>query len=61
MKLKLTDKERLAKFKCQTKDCPNKAGALFKTRYLCERCNRRINPKPSDRRCYYVNYIPQRR
>ena len=61
MKLKLTDREKISRFKCQIKGCPNKAAAVFKTKYLCKECDKRLNPKPSDRRCYYVNYIHERR
>lgn len=54
MKLSLTDKEKIARRRCETKGCPNKAAALFERKYLCKECNIRINPKPKDKRLYYV-------
>lgn len=61
MKLKITDLERLAKFKCQRKDCPNKASAIFENKYICQECDRKINPKPNDRRVHCIRYLPQKR
>ncbi len=57
MKLPLTDKEKISKRKCQVKGCPNKAGALYKTKFLCEECNVKINPKAKDKKIKYVNYL----
>ncbi len=57
----LTDIERISRFKCQTKGCPNKASAIFKTKPLCKECKSRIHPTAIDKRCYYVNYIHERR
>ncbi len=57
MKLKITDKEKIAKRKCQTKGCLNKASAIFKTKFLCKECNIKVNPKKIDRKFKYVNYL----
>jgi len=57
MKLKLTDREKIAKRKCETKGCPNKAVAIFKTKFLCKECHSRLNPKKNDRKFKYVNYV----
>lgn len=56
MNLKNTDKEKIRRRKCQTKGCPNKATAIFKTKYLCEECYYRLNPKLS-RVFPYINYM----
>ena len=57
MKLKLTDNQRINRRRCEEKGCPNKATAIFKTKYLCEECNKRVNPKPNDRKFKYINSI----
>lgn len=60
MKLKITDIERIARFKCEEKGCPNKAEGIFKNKWICKECSRRLNPKHKDN-VHYVNYIPYRR
>ena len=53
----LTNREKISRFKCQTKGCPNKAAGIFKKKFLCKECYSRENPVSSDRKVKYINYI----
>ncbi len=53
----LTDREKIAKRKCEAKDCHNKATAIFKKKFLCEECYSRKNPTRIDKKLQCVNYL----
>ena len=49
---RLTDIQKISKENCEIEDCPNKAAAIFKRKYLCKQCYSKENPTSTDRRLY---------
>ena len=48
MNPKTKDIEKIQRIKCETEGYPNKADVIFKTKYFCQKCSSRENPKKSD-------------
>ena len=54
---RLTDIQKISKKNCETKDCPNKAYALSKKKFLCKECFNRKSPYRKYRNLKYINYL----
>ncbi len=52
MNQKIKDIEKIQRKKCHIEGCPNKAQAIFKTKYLCKKCSSKLNPKKNDRKLF---------
>ncbi len=52
MKPRLSDRQRIAKKKCQSRGCSDKAVGIFKNKFLCRRCYSKVKPTAIDRRLY---------
>ena len=50
MKLHTTDISQISKRNCETKDCPNKAAAIFKRKFLCKQCYSKEKPNKNDKK-----------